>query len=333
MNANSYASPGTTGGNKEWLDGKLTILEPEETPMTALVPKNNNAKAVFHEVVGDRLRAPRKTGTREGESGTKGGNKASKRQRFGAYLHRWLDTFGVTDVQQAVSKQGGNAVTDDEYADAKMKCLREVKRDIEASICSNDDTSGATDDTMVGRGAFKWLAATQTPQIPDGFITPAAQRLTGVATIIETGANSLNSVLKSLKSQYGGTREYQIIAGNEYVEDIDLFTRTGDGGTTANRYRVEENGKSHDITMMVKVFASSFGRCVIHPSDFLQIDASGVGDPDSMLIINPDLWELDFLERLHSADDPSDAGGETGYVKAIGGIFCRMPRGNGFISN
>jgi hypothetical protein len=44
-------------------------------------------------------------------------------------------------------------------------------------------------------------------------------------------------------------------------------------------------------------------------------------------------WKMCFLERLHAADDPEDAGGQTGYVKAIGGLFCTMPRGNAFIYN
>lgn len=333
MNSNSYGNPGVAGGNKEWLDSKLTILEPEETPFTSLVPKDNNAKSTFHEVVADRLRAVRTSGTREGDSGPKGGNKAVKRQRFGAYLHRWMDTYGVTDVQQAVSEAGGVAVTDDEYADAKAKALREVKRDMEATLCSNNDTQGASDDEMKTRGAFKWLASSQTPAIPADFLTPAAQRLTSVATLIEAGANSLNSVLKSLKSQYGGAREFHMIAGNDYVEDVDLFTRTGDGGTTATRYRVQETGGEREITMMVRVFSSSFGRLVVHPSDFLQVDSSGVGDVDSALILNLDLWKLSFLERLHAVDDTEDAGGMSGYVKSIGGLFCSMPRGNASIQN
>jgi hypothetical protein len=85
--------------------------------------------------------------------------------------------------------------------------------------------------------------------------------------------------------------------------------------------------------MMVRVFASSFGRVVIHPSDFLRIDSSGVGNPLSGLILNMDLWKVSFLEGLHGVDEPEDAGGQTGYVKAIGGLFCRMPRGNASIIN
>jgi hypothetical protein len=31
--------------------------------------------------------------------------------------------------------------------------------------------------------------------------------------------------------------------------------------------------------------------------------------------------------------DSGGASGRTGFVKAIGGLFCRMPKGNGFIYN
>jgi len=331
MNANTYASPGTTGGNREWLDGKLTILEPEETPFTSMVTKLNNAKGTLHECVADTLRAPRTTGTREGSSGTKGGNRAGKRARFGAYLHRWFDSFGVTDVQQAVSSKGGVATTSDEYGDAKAKCIREVKRDLEATCLSDLETQGG-DDEMQTRGAFKWCASTQTPVVPEAYRTPAAQRLTSVTGLNEAGSNSINSVLKSLKSK-GGGGTYHFFIGNDYVEDIDLFTRTGDSGTTSTRYRIQENGKEQAVTMMVKVFQTSFGRVEVHPDQFIRIDSSGVGSATSGLLASMDTWELNFLETLHSEDDPEDASGQTGWVKAIGGLFCRMPKANATIIN
>jgi hypothetical protein len=331
MNTNSY-TPGTTGGNKEWLDGTLTILEPEDTPFTSMVSKDNSARGTFHECVADRLRAARTAGSREGTGGAGGNNKAAKRQRFGAYLHRFIDTFGVTDVQQAVSEKGGNAVTDDEYADAKAKCVREVKRDIEAACLSAIETKSGGDAEMQLRGAFTWLASSQTPAIPSEFQTPAAQRLTGVAGLIEVGSNSVNSVLKSLAAQ-GGSGDYQLFAGNDYVEDIDLFTRTGDGGSTQTRYQVVENGAAREITMMVRVFQTSFGRVTVHPDQFVRIDANGTGKVDSCLIADMQYWKMSFLEALHAQDDEETAGGMTGFVKAIGGLFCTMPRGNAFIYN
>jgi hypothetical protein len=334
MNANSYQSPGTTGGNKEWLDGTLTILEPEETPFTSLVNKATDAKGTFHEVIADRLRAPRTSGTREGESGPKGGNKAQRRARFGSYLHRWHDTYSVTDVQEAITRAGGNAVIDDEYGAAKSKCVREMKRDMEATLLTAMETQGGTDDEMKTRGAFKWLTTTaQTPAVPADYRPPAAQVVSGISELLES---TINGVLKSLKSNYGGAREYMLLAGNDYVEDIDLFAVQDTAGGAASRYAYPvtvEGGAEKTVSVMVKIFQTSFGRVAVHSSDFINVDASAVANAKSALILNRELWKLSFLEGLHAQDDWKDAGGEGGFCKAIGGLFCRMPRGNAAIYN
>ena len=332
MNATSYGLPGTTGGNREDLRGPLTILEPEETPFISATKKGPAPKSTLVEHGADRLRKPRLTGTREGASGPKGGNKAVKRARFGSYLHRWLEPFGVTDVQQLISENGGNAFVADEYGSAKAKAVRELKRDMEAVACGSQDGQGGSDDEMKSRGFFKWLAATQTPQIPDDFLCPAGQRLTGQASLLESGANSLNAVLKSIKKQTGGRPELDGICGNDYQENADLFTRTGPE-TTYSRYRVQENASSHEISLMVKVFSSSFARVNLIPSEFVNIDSVGDGNAKAIQLVNRRLWEVLFLEGLHSADEDPDAGGQSGYCKAIGGLFCLEPRGNGYIVN
>jgi hypothetical protein len=330
MNANTYASPGTTGGNREDLRGPLTILEPEETPFTSLLKKGPSPKATLVEVLADVLRKPRTTGTREGSSGTKGGNKATKRQRFGSYLHRFHDSFGVTDVQQLITEAGGNAATGDEYDWAKSKTIREIKRDMEATFCGSQDAQGGSDAEMRSRGAFKWLDSSQTPAVPAEFQVPSAARLTGKAAILEP---DLNGVLKSLKSSYGGPKTFEAICGNDYAEDIDMFTRT-EGSSNTQRYTITEMADKHQITLKVKVFDSTFGRVNIIPTEFNRVsETTGLGDPTSMLIINRELWELLMLEELHSADDDPDAGGFSGYVKAICGLFCRHPKGNGSIIN
>ncbi len=335
MNAASY-TVGSTGGNKEWLDGTLTVLEPEETPFTSMVNKSTDAKGTFYEQTADRLRAVRITGTREGESGPKGGNKTTKRARFGAYLHRWHDTFSVTDVQQAVSEAGGNANVSDEYEHAKAKTIREMKRDIEATCLSNQDTQGGSDEEMKLRGLFKWLVTsgtTVTPNIPADYATLSGAVLTSKADLLES---DLNAVLKVLKGQYGGSREFVMLAGNDYVEDCDLFAVQDTAGGSASRYTypvVVEGGETKKISMIVKIFQSSFGRVVIHDSDMINVSSAGAANAACAAILKRDNWKLVFLEKLHSVDDWKDAGGEGGFAKAIGGLFCSMPRGNGYIVN
>jgi Family of unknown function (DUF5309) len=337
MNASSYV-PGRIGGNREDLRGPLTLLEPEETPFTSMIKKEAAPKSTLVEVVADTLDGVRIMGTPEGSDGSIGGNKAVNRARFGSYLHRWHRTYGVTDVQQDISVAGGVAGVDNEFNNSRAKALRELKRDMEASHLSGNDTVGGGADAMRERGVFKWLDATQTPAIPPLYQCPATQRRTGVTDLQESGvaAGSVNEVLKSLITQYGGPQTFTFLCGNDYAEDVDLFTRTHSGAEadTSKRYRVNENGTNMTITLHVKTFRSTFGVLNIVVDQFLRCaDGARIGDPKSGFIFSERYWSMLMLEELFSAEDPESAGGRTGYCKAIGASMCRMPRGNASIIN
>lgn len=330
MNANTYDSPSTTGGNREWLEDELYILEPEEVPFFSMVSKPSDVMATYHEVVADRLRAARTSGTREGDSGPKGGNKATKRARFGSYLHRWFDTFGVTDVQQAISRKGGTAGVDNEYAWAKTKAIREVKRDIEATLLGSQETNGGDEDEMTTRGAFGWIKASgQSPTVPADYCPPAAQVVSSVTALLES---SVSGVLSSLSDQ-GGSGLYEAFVGGTYMDDIDLFAVQygGASGTKFTSPVTLSGGSTKEWSAVVSVFQTSKGRVVFHNDKFINVNSAGTHNGDAMLIAQMDQWSCNFLEPLHAEDDESDAGGESGYVKAIGGLFCTMPRGNAVI--
>lgn len=347
MNANSYSSPGLAGGNREDLRDILTILEPEETPLTSMCKKGDAPHATLVEVLADTLRKPRLAGTREGQDAGKSNNKAKARQRFGSYVHRVQDEFGVTDVQQLISKKGGTAAVDNEYGGAKAKCVREVKRDIEAIACSDNEMQGGADTDMQTRGAFTWVLDTaQTVQpVPAAFRNLAAATQTNFnttanATIMSavTGSNimteqNFNTMLKNLSKIYGGKRTYQVIAGDNITETVDNFTRLNPSGTNAIRYNVMENASTHTITLNVSVFEGSFGRAEMIPTQFNKIDATGNGDANTALVLNMDLWQMLFLDPLHSMDQESNAGGESGWVKAMFALLCLNPKGNGKIYN
>lgn len=335
MNATSYV-PGAAGGNREWLEGPLTYLEPEQTPFVSSLNKRTDAKGTFYEQVADTLRKPRVTGSREGDSGKKGGNKAASRQRFGAYLGRYVEFFGVTDVQQAVSLKGGlSGIVANEYSWAAAKAVREVKRDLEASCCSHLDCQpGGPDQEMRMRGAFKWLDASQSPAVPAEFQPPAAQRLSGIATLTETGPNSLTSVLQSMFKASGGRRTYDGFIGADYMEQVNRFIRTGPELATNGTRTVFDGEKSKTIRLNVEVFDTTFGLVNFIPSTFLRFtETSEEGDPKALLLTYREYWELIYLEPLHVVDDEEDAGGKSGYVKLIAGLFCSMPKGNAFIYN
>src|SRR6185436_2582904 len=100
--ANSYSSPSTAGGNREYLRDVLTVLEPEGTPVTSMIKKGEDAKGTYAEVLADTMRPARTTGRPEGQDANPSTNNAAKRQRFGNYPHILREDFSVTDMQESV---------------------------------------------------------------------------------------------------------------------------------------------------------------------------------------------------------------------------------------
>ena len=323
--ANSYASPSTDGGNRENLTDILTILEPEQTPVVSAIRKGPGPRGTFTEVLADELDKPQIGGQPEGKDITSFSNKATKRQRFGNYIQIQSRDFGVTDVQQLVD----TAAVSDEYQYAKMKTLREMKRDIEATICSdNDRQSGNGTDQWKTRGIFRWLRGTANSapsDIPVEYRTPAAQDTTGA---IDEAV--LNNVLQSLFETHSAKNSYMGVFSPNVVEKIDMFTRIeGTGGR--ERYTVNDNAATKTINLEVKVFNSSFGRLNVLPSVFLNwngdTDNPDSFDDDAGLILDQKLLELQYMSPLtvHNMDD--EGGGKRGYAKTIYSLCCKNPKG------
>jgi hypothetical protein len=321
--ANTYAAPSTTGGNREDLRDILTILEPEQTPVTSAISKGPSPAATLVEWVVDSLRTARVTGVPEGQDVSSFNNKASKRKRIGNYLQIIRDEYSVSDLQMQVAA----AAIDDEFAWAKAKCVREMKRDIEAIVCSGADRQQGDNDTAwLTRGLFDWIDSAGPSDVPVDFRTPAANIAAYGAPHLEA---TLNGQLQALFEVQGSPHTYMLAAGTNLTKDVDNFTRVN--SSTANiRYQVTEMASSHTITLSVKRFESTFGTCNVVPNVFLNPTA-GTFTQNAGLILNLDLLELQFMDQLHSMELEDQAGGPRGYCKGIFALCVKNPRGLGKI--
>ncbi|HAB17828.1 MAG TPA: hypothetical protein DCE44_15410 [Verrucomicrobiales bacterium] len=330
MKANQYSA-----GNKESFGSELSILEPEDTPFTSMVRKGK-AHATYHQVVADTLRPARNTGTRAGKGRTGGANKAKNREVFGCRQHRVFEEWAVDDVQESITKAGGNYVTADEADLAFSKAMRELKRDMEAINLGDQEGQGGGDDDMKTRGFFTWVqsSAQASDPVPSNFRTPAASIITlGGGTLSETTTSgsyySFNALAKSMKGVYGKKVNAEIFAGDDIVEMFDKFTRTS--ATGAERYRVNQGEETHEISLYVTVFESSFIRANIIPDQFVKINSSGIGTAAAAAIVVPEFWEMAFLEELTSKDVEDDGGGVSGWIRGKYALCCSNPKGQGAI--
>ena len=126
---------GSAVSNREDLTDVLTILAPEETPVLSSASKQK-ASATFVEWTVDKLSSPSITGVAEGADVTSFTDKFSGRARLGNYIQKFRRDYMVSDLQEAVDSVGPAKV-----AQAESKAVRELKRDIEARILSNEDRS------------------------------------------------------------------------------------------------------------------------------------------------------------------------------------------------
>lgn len=324
------------------------MLEPQKTPYTSSVAKTSEAKAMLSEVLGDRMRAPRLNGSREGTAGGKGGNKAIKRARFGNYMHRATDEWAVTLEQQLISRRGGTAGVTNEADWQRAKTMSEFKRDIEAVNMSNNDGQDGSggDADMKTRGVMKWLTpsgTTLTPTIPNDFRIPggsasgAAVDAGGSLSCVFTHGNTepqlftedqFNKVLKNMSKIHGGKETYDLIGGDNVIETIDHFERLI-ASSTVTAYTVPHFGGEATINMMVNIYESSFGKVNAIGSQFVQCDSNGVGDANAAAILKMDLWYLDTLQELDEVETYKNAGGEGGTFLTEWQNMCLSPRGNG----
>jgi hypothetical protein len=126
-----------------------------------------------------------------------------------------------------------------------------------------------------------------------------------------------------------------VVSGDNITQTVDNFTRVNTAtDSSRSRYQVQENASTHTITLNVSIFDSSFGRASIAGTQFNNVSATtGLGDPNVAYVINPSLWQMLFLENMHSVDQDENAGGMSGYCKAMFALLSLNPKGNGKIFN
>lgn len=315
--------------NREDLSNDLTILEPEETPILSMIRKGPGPKAVFQEWVVDDLDNPSFTAVAEGDDVTTFSNAADNRQRIGNYIQIYRRSWQVSDVQQEVDSAG----VDNEVANSKAKKLRELKRDIECSIGS-DDEMVSTGPSYASRGLGKWILATAQAvnAVPSDYRTPSG-------SIDSTATSSLtesivNGVLQSIWEQTNNRKNYTVVCGPTFKRAIGAFSRAEGSSGTTKTYQVVENATSKTVTFGVDIYNGDFGQISLIPSSFLArtaAAASTYGDTQKCraYVLDPALLSFNYLWSPFGQELEDKGGGRRGFVKAAGTLQVKNPLGFG----
>lgn len=330
--SNTYdtTNSGSAVSNREDLTDVLSILAPEETPILSSLNKQK-ANATFVEWTVDSLSAPVTTGIDEGADVTAFTDKFAGRARLGNYVQKFRRDFKVSDLQEAVDSVGPAKV-----AQAEAKAIRELKRDVEATIASTNDRAveDGAGTAYALRGLGDWLDSAGPADVPAGFRTPAASIYTDTAAgTTEFGEEALNNIVTSIFEQTGSTNDLILVADTGLRRVISDFARTSGEGTDSVR-RVNYDGGSGEITLRVDMYASDHGVIsIVNANPACMPNFGGNTANSSGYILNPEYAGIHELIPMGSTRLPNLGGGERGYVDCALTLGVYHPQAHGVIQD
>lgn len=318
-------------GVREDLTNVLTILSPEETPKLSSFSKTKAPSNMLQEWQVDDLSAPAFEGTREGQDQTEFANKAANRARIGNYVQEIRRPWAVS---QFIDKLDVAAVSS-EKANAIAKSMRELKRDLEAAIGSDNDR--ATDDGINGyklRGLGDWIDSAGPADVPAFARTPANSiNTTATSSLTET---NFNAVLQSRAEATGMAGKLTLFAGPNLKRKISEFQRQTSASAYLS-YQVNQDATENRIDLKVDLYDSDFGVVNIVLDQFNGVTSAPSGGTYSITnqsrargyLIDPDLVGISYLWAMKNQELPDLGGGARGYVTSALTLQVKNPKGLG----
>ena len=299
---------GSGVSNREDLTDVLTILAPEETPILSSANKKG-ASATKVEWTVDSLSAPSTAGIREGLDVTTFTDQFAGRARLGNRVQKFRRDYMVSDLQEAVDSVGPAKI-----AQAEAKAIRELKRDIEASLASDNTQTTEDGAGVVNRlgGLGDWIQnAAGSGNVPAAFQTPAAS----IADVTDGNfaESELNSLISSIFKVTGTSNNLMLVADTALRQDISDFARIG--GVSGDSVRaVNYNGESGTIKLSVDLYQSDHGivSVVNANPDCMPTQAGTAGMAG--YLVNPEYYGVHELIPMGSSRLPNLGGGDRGFV-------------------
>jgi hypothetical protein len=309
---------GSAISNREDLSNELTLLAPEETPLLSLCAKGK-ATGTFSEWTADVLSAPSTAGISEGTDVNAFDDKFASRARLGNYTQIFRRDYMVSNLQQAVTSVGPANV-----AQAEAKCMRELKRDVEAAICSDNDRTveNGAGTPYALRGLGDWLDSAGPSDVPAAYRTPTASILTGAPN--ET---TFNDIIASIYTVNGEANNLTLIAGVALRKVISNFTRSSGAATSEAVYTVNQDASAKKVTHAVSIYESDFGIVNVINGNPACMPSANRG-----YVVNPKYLGFNTLIPMGSTRLENQGGGERGFVDMVGTLVCKHPGAHGKIA-
>ncbi len=316
---------GSAVSNREDLTDVLTILAPEETPILSSANKERASATVVEWTV-DTLAAPSTAGISEGADVAAFTDKFASRAKLSNRIQKFRRDYMVSDLQEAVDSVGPAKI-----AQAEAKAIRELKRDVEATLAGTQPS--ATEDgagtANALRGLGSWLDSTGPSDVPAAFRTPADSiKDQGGTAITES---EFNAIIASIFKVTGSTNNLMMVADVGVRQTISDFARTT-GSATDNVRSVNYDGNSGSIKLSVDLYESDHGVIsIVNANPDCMPTTTPVNE--TAYLVNPEYYGVHELIPMGSTRLPNLGGGERGFVDCALTLGVYHPGAHGKITD
>ena len=321
---------GSAVSNREDLTDVLTILAPEETPILSSADKKK-ASSTFVEWTVDSLAAPSTSGISEGADVTAFTDQFAGRAKLGNRVQKFRRDYMVSDMQEAVDSVGPAKI-----AQAEAKAIRELKRDVEATIAGTQDlaTENGAGTANALRGLGDWLNSAGPADVPASFRTPADSIYTTTeANASPFSESDLNSIISSIFRVTGSANNLMLVADTGLRQVIADFARVS-AGATENIRSVNYDGNSGSIKLSVDLYESDHGVVsIVNQNPDCAPNFGGNTATGSGYIVNPEYYGIHELIPMGSTRLPNLGGGERGFVDCALTLGVYHPGAHGVIQD
>lgn len=269
-------------GRREDLTDDIHDLTPTDTPFVTAI-KKGTASNTFHEWQTDALAAA-SAANAVIEGDDPGNDSITATVRLGNYTQLADKVIQVSSSQRA----SNNAGRGDELSYQLMKRSKELKRDVESTLTSNNaSVAGGAGTARKSAGFAAWIQ-TNDDRASDGSSTAYSAGIQAAATDGTQRAFSETSFKSVLQACWEN-------GGDPSMTLVGAFNKKQMSGFAGIADAVRETGNKR---------ATIVGAADVYVSDFGQLDliASRFSRSRDALVVDPSMWKLCYYQRYKTED-------------------------------
>jgi len=324
-------------GKREDFADVIAMVDYKNTPFTSMCPKGSEPANTIYDWQMDAYDDPVLGGVIDGVDVQASDyvNPAAKRAKGHGRIQKFRKAFLVSDLAQNVSDVAGIG-RHGEMQRAIKKSILELKRSMEATFCSDQDSQADNGATLayLTRGVGLWISNTAQTDLPcpATFLTPAASIATmTTATMLE---DDVNNVMQSIYQQTGQQKDFDLLCGVNLKKRFSSFAAwVPSAVTTVPLRRFNQDANSKAIINTVDFWQGDFGSVKLILSLFLAANSAVANVKNGRgYLCDWDQFELRYNRMPGYKENPDLGGGPRGFVDAICGLVVYNPLGLGKIA-